>query len=329
MPGADALQNRVLGEVLAQHRFDPPLVLDQVEPFEPGDVRLRRELRVVDVEDLRRDARRRALLLVLHDPAQLAPQTFEMMDLHRLPEVLAPHLLDGVGLGLHGVLVLGEQLDRLFDARTQVLHLGSVRPALDAVRPASRVIEQVEAIGVLVAADASQVLKRRGDGEQVGLRRRGEVVDSIAVGEHLELPPPVSRVDAVRVPDRPNVADDERGRRLEGGLIHLVERRLRELDARLEEVLEQRLLRRGLLLLVLLVEEPEVRPVVEDQELSLVSARAEQVLAQPRAAADHLPELHVGLDRLGEDEVDDLGHVDAGVEHVDRDGDGQLVRPGS
>jgi hypothetical protein len=51
----------------------------------------------------------------------------------------------------------------------------------------------------------------------------------------------------------------------------------------------------------------------------------EEVFAQARAAADHLPELHVRLHRLGEDQVHHLGHVDAGVEHVDRDGDGQLV----
>jgi hypothetical protein len=90
-------------------------------------------------------------------------------------------------------------------------------------------------------------------------------------------------------------------------------------------VLEQRLLRRGLGLFVLLVEEPEVLPVVEDEELGLVLAGSEEVFAQARAAADHLPELHVRLHRLGEDQVHHLGHVDAGVEHVDRDGDGQLV----
>ena len=34
---------------------------------------------------------------------------------------------------------------------------------------------------------------------------------------------------------------------------------------------------------------------------------AEQVLAEPGAAADHLPELDVGVDRLGEDQVHDSG----------------------
>jgi hypothetical protein len=65
--------------------------------------------------------------------------------------------------------------------------------------------------------------------------------------------------------------------------------------------------------------------VVEDEELGLVLAGPEEVFAQARAAADHLPELHVRLHRLREDQVHHLGHVDAGVEHVDRDGDGQLV----
>ena len=42
---------------------------------------------------------------------------------------------------------------------------------------------------------------------------------------------------------------------------------------------------------------------------------------QPGAAPDHLPELGVGVDRLGKDQVDDLAHVDAGIEHVHTDGD--------
>ena len=55
--------------------------------------------------------------------------------------------------------------------------------------------------------------------------------------------------------------------------------------------------------------------------VGLVVAGPEQVGAQPGAAADHLPELGLRPDQLEEHEVDDLGHVDAGVEHVDRDGD--------
>ena len=50
-------------------------------------------------------------------------------------------------------------------------------------------------------------------------------------------------------------------------------------------------------------------------------ARAEQVGAQPRAAPHHLPELRARADDLEKHQVQHLGHVDAGVEHVHRDGD--------
>ena len=120
-----------------------------------------------------------------------------------------------------------------------------------------------------------------------------------------------------------DVLGDQGDDRLEDLGLGLLERRLGELEAGLEDQLRQRLRLLGLDGLVTLVEELEVLPVVEDQEVRLVLAGSEQVLAEPGAAADHLPELDVGVDRLGEDEVDDLGHVDAGVEHVHRDGDGQ------
>ncbi len=162
LAGADAQQDGVFGKVLAQHRFDPPLVLDEVQPLKPGNVGLRRELCVLDVEHLRRDTRRRSRLLILHDPAKLATHAFEMMDLHRLPEVLAPYLLDCVCACLHRVLVLGEQLNRLFDARSEVLHFGRVRSALEQLDLETR-HQQVEPIGVFVTADAAQVLKWRGD----------------------------------------------------------------------------------------------------------------------------------------------------------------------
>ena len=75
-----------------------------------------------------------------------------------------------------------------------------------------------------------------------------------------------------------------------------------------------------------LIEELEVLAEVEDQEVLLVLSRTEQVRAQPRAAADHLPELGLRADDLEEDEVDHLRHVDAGVEHVDRYGDVRGLR---
>ena len=60
----------------------------------------------------------------------------------------------------------------------------------------------------------------------------------------------------------------------------------------------------------------------------LVLARAEQVRPQPRSAAHHLPELRLRAHQLEEDEIDDFGHVDSGVEHVDGDGDVRSLRPG-
>lgn len=69
------------------------------------------------------------------------------------------------------------------------------------------------------------------------------------------------------------------------------------------------------------VEELQVAAEVEDVEVTLVLAWSEQVGAQAGASAEHLPELRLRPDRFEEDEVDDFGDVDAGVEHVDADGD--------
>ncbi len=43
------------------------------------------------------------------------------------------------------------------------------------------------------------------------------------------------------------------------------------------------------------------------------------ILAQASAAADDLPVLGLGVHRFEEHQVHNIGHVDAGVEHVDRD----------
>ena len=64
-------------------------------------------------------------------------------------------------------------------------------------------------------------------------------------------------------------------------------------------------------------EELEVLAEVENLELGLVIAWAEQVGAQSGAAADHLPELCFRSDQLEKHEVDDFRDIDAGVEHVD------------
>ncbi len=54
---------------------------------------------------------------------------------------------------------------------------------------------------------------------------------------------------------------------------------------------------------------------------------SEQTGAQARASPEHLPELDPRVDRLEEDQVGHLGHVDAGVEHVDRDRDVRRLVP--
>ncbi|WP_335991036.1 hypothetical protein [Glycomyces sp. MUSA5-2] len=61
----------------------------------------------------------------------------------------------------------------------------------------------------------------------------------------------------------------------------------------------------------------------------LSSSGPNRFLHSRGAAADHLPELGLRPDRFEEEEVNDLGHVDAGVEHVDRDRNARgLVRYG-
>src|ERR1700730_7751463 len=65
--------------------------------------------------------------------------------------------------------------------------------------------------------------------------------------------------------------------------------------------------------------------MVEYAEDLLMQARAEKVLLQTRTAADHLPEFDGRPYRLCEDQVQDFGNVDAGVEHVDRNRNGKVV----
>ena len=75
----------------------------------------------------------------------------------------------------------------------------------------------------------------------------------------------------------------------------------------------------------ILAEEVEIEAEVEDAEVLLVVAGTEQFRTESRAASDHLPELDLRVDRLEEDQVRYLGNVDAGVEHVDRDGNVRRV----
>ena len=71
----------------------------------------------------------------------------------------------------------------------------------------------------------------------------------------------------------------------------------------------------------ILAEEVEIEAEVEDAEVLLAVVRTEQIRTESRAASDHLPELDLRVDRLEENQVRNLGNVDAGVEHIHRDGD--------
>ena len=98
-------------------------------------------------------------------------------------------------------------------------------------------------------------------------------------------------------------------------------------DALHEETLGKRVADRTVGELRVLVEELEILAEIEDVKEFLVLPRPEQIRTEPRAAAEHLPELRFRSDDFEEDQVHDLRHVDAGVEHVDRDGDvRRLVR---
>ena len=68
----------------------------------------------------------------------------------------------------------------------------------------------------------------------------------------------------------------------------------------------------------------EVVPAVDDKKVRLAVAGS-RVLVEAGAAADHLPELDAAEDRPGEHERANGGHVDAGIEHVDRDGNARHV----
>ena len=72
-----------------------------------------------------------------------------------------------------------------------------------------------------------------------------------------------------------------------------------------------------------------VLPEVDHQEFLLAPAR--QPLGEPagrvraRAAPDHLLQLDARLHRFHEYQVDHLGHVDAGIQHIHRDGDARQL----
>ena len=70
-----------------------------------------------------------------------------------------------------------------------------------------------------------------------------------------------------------------------------------------------------------LAEKFKVLAVIKHVEELLVLTGSIQVRAQPRATPHHLPELGFGPNHLEEHQIDDLRHVDAGVQHVHRNSD--------
>ena len=97
--------------------------------------------------------------------------------------------------------------------------------------------------------------------------------------------------------------------------------RLGQLEAHTENSLKKRRLNLALTPRKVLAEEFEVPAEVEDKEVLFVLAGAEQPRAQPRTAANHLPELRTGMHRLEEHKVHYLRNIDPGVQHVHTDSD--------
>src|SRR5262249_33804579 len=91
-----------------------------------------------------------------------------------------------------------------------------------------------------------------------------------------------------------------------------------QLDARGKQAFGKRFCAGSLSHVRVLVEELEIAAPIENVEELLILARSKQIWTEARPAADHLPELCLGPHRLEEHEVDDLRHVYAGVQHVDR-----------
>lgn len=71
---------------------------------------------------------------------------------------------------------------------------------------------------------------------------------------------------------------------------------------------------------------PEVIVIVENEKTLLVVAGTENVLRQTRAAADHLKELDFGAHCFEKDQVERVGNIDSGIEHIDAHGNlGKLI----
>ena len=68
-------------------------------------------------------------------------------------------------------------------------------------------------------------------------------------------------------------------------------------------------------------EKLEVAAKIEDVKLGFVESQAEQIGAQARAASYHLPELGFAANRLEDHQIQNVGHVDSRIQHIDRNRD--------
>ena len=64
--------------------------------------------------------------------------------------------------------------------------------------------------------------------------------------------------------------------------------------------------------------------MVEDLKIFFIASWAKEVEAKTGTPANHLPEFGNGFDRFGKDEVDDVGDIYPGVEHVNGYCDGEV-----
>ena len=184
--------------------------------------------------------------------------------------------------------------------------------------------EQIPAQCIALAAHVERV-HQRGDVFLQHLHQRGrKLVEQFGIARLLHRLPVGSHADG-GVAEGIGIGLEQLGNGGKGFQLAAFERGAGEFYPALKTALGERLgharLGFGLLQLV----PGKVAPVVENAERLLVLAGAEQIGAQAGATADHLPELDLGFDRLGEHQIDHFGHVDAGVEHIHRDGNGELL----
>ncbi len=96
---------------------------------------------------------------------------------------------------------------------------------------------------------------------------------------------------------------------------------LRQPQADFEQPLTERFARTARKTLRMLPEKLKVFTKIEDDKLPLMVARTEQIRAKPRAAPDHLPVFGAAAHGFVKQQVGHLRNIDAGVQHIHRNGD--------